>query len=637
MSWYSAFPEAVLLVVAAFLPGLALGYAARLRGLFLWATAPVFSVALAGGGALVSQYLGIPWGWGAYLGVSVLCAGLAWAVVRLLERLGGPVEPWQAPLAPTAVGAAIAAPFLAWALKAGMVIPNAPAQTYDAVFHLSGLRYILETGKGSSLAFSAVANTQGGATFYPAGWHDLVVMGAYKNPVVAANVMSFVLVCLVLPLGVGALATVLAPKLRWAGLFGALLAAVPAAFPVRLLTWGTLWPYTLGITLLPASLALAVVLLTGLRVRRWGALVTALLLIGLTVFSGGIAHPSAGITLLMVLLALLVVRIYSTWNAGQKGAAAIFGALLVADLVFLRFVLTTAGDALRKFEREPTVGLKKALVKLVSDGFDSPYDLPYQFWPGIVLLLAGTAALLLGKQHRWFIASAAAVGYLWVLSVAIHLPGYWLLGAWYFEPQRLAGTAALFSTVFWALGAAYITDHIRAKRERYAAALVAAALVLSTGGLNALIHRNELRQTYVMDDDPEELVDTAELALIERSKEYLDPNGRVLGSPFHGTSFFYVLNGQPVTHTAIGGMWNVDTDRLAAYLGQEGYTEAVCERLRNQGVKYMYVDTEIFWPEHWWHPYFYGIDPTSKLRRDGGLKLLDNTSTAALYELTGCR
>lgn len=637
MSWYSAFLETVLLLLAVFLPGLALGYASRLRRVLLWAAAPVLSTALAGGGAIVAQFLAIPWGWGAYLGLTLVCVAVAKLLVWLLERHGGPVGPWDAPVAPTALGAAVAAPFLAWTLKAGMIVPHAPAQTYDAVFHLSGVRYILETGKGSALYFSALANTQGGAEFYPAGWHDLVALGAFRSPVVAANVMSFLIVCLILPLGAGALATVLAPKLRWAGFFGALLASLPVAFPIRLLSWGTLWPYTLGISLVPASLALAIVLLSSTSMRRWGALVTALLLLAAAIFSTGIAHPSAGITLLLTSVPFLVARIYSAWREGNRPKTVLYVALLAADLAFLRFVLVTAGETLKKFEREPTLGLKQALIKLVSDGFDSPYDLPYQFGLSTFLLALGLIALLTAKQHRWFIIAAAAIGYLWVSSTVISLPGYWLLGAWYFEPQRLAGTAALFAAVLWGIGAGFIAEHIQAQKQVYAVGAVAAALVISTGGLNALIHRDELRDSYVMDDESEELVDTAELALIERSKEYLDPDGRILGSPFQGVSFFYILNGQPVSHTAIGGVWNLDTDRLAGYMGDEGYTEAVCERLHNQGIKYLYVDEDVFWPDHWWHPYYYGIEPTSKLRQDGGLKLLDNTDTAVLYELTGCR
>ncbi|MDO4791929.1 MAG: hypothetical protein Q3999_05540 [Buchananella hordeovulneris] len=636
MSWYSAVPEAIMVTVATFAPGLLFGYVARLRGILLLAAAPVFSMAFAGGGAIVAQWLSIPWGWPAYLATILACTALAWLVLWLMERDDYRVEPWTAPALPTLIGAGLAFPVMGLALKAGMLLPDSPAQTYDAVYHLSGLRYIMETGRGSSLTFSAVSNTVGDYKFYPAGWHDLVVMGVRDNPIVGANMMSFVLVLLVLPLGVGTLAARLAPSLKWAGLFGGLLAAVPLAFPIRILGWGTLWPYVASLALVPAGLALSIEFLTTLKMRDWRKNVVSLLLLLTCLFGVGIAHPSGGIVFLLSWLPLLVMRLYAFARSKDWLSTGVLASLLAGDIALLWMALSSSATELRKFKREPTGETWGAVKQLLSDSFDSPYGIQHSFWLGAVLLGLGATAIFVGRRHRWFLIVWAFFGYLWVASLVIDLPGYWLLGPFYFEPQRLAGLAAMFNTILWAVGAGYVAAHIRAKREAYAVGAVALSLIVATGGLNKVSHHEELQAVYQLDDSPNDLVTSSELALIRRSADYLDPEGRVLGSPFEGVSFFYVLNQQPVTHTAIGGSWNLDTDRLAAYLAQEGFTPAACERMERLHVKYMYVDQELFWPEHWWHPYFAGITPSKELWM-GGLKLLDSEGTASIYELQGCK
>ena len=82
-TWLGALPALVIAIAVLFGPGFAIGAALRLRGLALWALAPVVSVAVVAGLALVYGFVKVPWAaWSILAGVAVV-VGLAW-LARLL-------------------------------------------------------------------------------------------------------------------------------------------------------------------------------------------------------------------------------------------------------------------------------------------------------------------------------------------------------------------------------------------------------------------------------------------------------------------------------------------------------------------------------------------------------------------------
>src|SRR5690606_40628076 len=50
---------------------------------------------------------------------------------------------------------------------------DTPLQRWDAVFHLSALRLVAESGSASSLTLGSLSYGDGRASPYPAGWHAL--------------------------------------------------------------------------------------------------------------------------------------------------------------------------------------------------------------------------------------------------------------------------------------------------------------------------------------------------------------------------------------------------------------------------------------------------------------------------------
>jgi hypothetical protein len=139
---------------------------------------------------------------------------------------------------------------------------DAVSQTYDSIFHLSAIRWIIDTGNGSSLDFNTMAGT-GPASFYPAAFHDLAALVAQlvgaDSVVFAANAVAWVMMAIIWPLSLFALVNALAPRLGRVGLIGAgVLACSFAPLPIWMLSWGVLYPQCLSIVLMPAGLALLI-------------------------------------------------------------------------------------------------------------------------------------------------------------------------------------------------------------------------------------------------------------------------------------------------------------------------------------------------------------------------------------------
>lgn len=67
------------------------------------------------------------------------------------------------------LGLAIAATTIVGQLKKSLIHPDAISQSFDNIFHLNGVRWIGQTGNGSSLSLGAMTTSDGSDAFYPGG------------------------------------------------------------------------------------------------------------------------------------------------------------------------------------------------------------------------------------------------------------------------------------------------------------------------------------------------------------------------------------------------------------------------------------------------------------------------------------
>ena len=227
LDWAASSPVVLVAAALVLIPGaLLLRGTLRLRGLALWASAPVASVAMVVIAALVLGFTPVSWS-PLSLAIALLVMVLAgWGLGRLLGR---PVTDettsgarWFLPL-----GIALGVVFGGWRLIAYIQDPAGISQTNDSVFHMNAIRYVLDTADASSLHISAVI---GGTGFYPAAWHAIVstvVMLTGSEIAVAANAVTLVIGAVIWPLGVawltrtvtgsrttGAMAAILSPALQ---------------------------------------------------------------------------------------------------------------------------------------------------------------------------------------------------------------------------------------------------------------------------------------------------------------------------------------------------------------------------------------------------------------------------------------
>ena len=122
--------------------------------------------------------------------------------------------------------------------------PQAFFSTYDTPFHMSVIRWLIESGDGSSLHSAAVDGTVG-SHFYPALWHgwvSMVISGLGTPMTVAINASCLVVLLTIWPLSSAVLTDVLfGKKVRLSPVFAVLVSSLFAAYPWGLLAFGVLY------------------------------------------------------------------------------------------------------------------------------------------------------------------------------------------------------------------------------------------------------------------------------------------------------------------------------------------------------------------------------------------------------------
>src|SRR5215469_2635978 len=267
----SAVPDVLVCAGLFFAPGLLVSYLGGLRGITAWATAPLVTVAVVAGVALLGGFFGFRFGlWSVGVGIVItagLAAGLSWVLrARGVER--PPADPAGYSLAALA-GAVLAAVIGAATFLKGVSRPDAFSETYDAVYHYNAVRYIEETGKASPLTIGTLGQPGGHGMFYPDAWHMMAALLSQLSGasiLVASTVTCLVIAIVVWPLGCLLLARHLfgasGGRAVAAVLVTGLLCSLFGPFPWMMTGWGMLWPNSLGMALAPAGVAL------GLSVTR---------------------------------------------------------------------------------------------------------------------------------------------------------------------------------------------------------------------------------------------------------------------------------------------------------------------------------------------------------------------------------
>lgn len=672
MSWPAFAAFTVLGIAGLAVPGLLLTWALGLRGTARWASVFPFTVAAAGGGAVIAGLLSIPFTPLSFALLVLTATLVLWLVNRLAVHLArrpgaepphGPVPerarsrpalaprstPWWPVVAGTAIGAAIIGRAMYWMLGR----PENFSQTYDNNFHLNAIRYILDSGNGNSLTMGGLGVAD--PRYYPAAWHDLValvVASTDQSIPVGVNVVNVVIAAVAWPLAVMYLSTRLFNDRPAVHLSAGLLSAAAAAFPYHLLNFGVLYPNMLSIVLLPVLLGLLVELMgfaAGPDVNPSGRVLVALLGSAGAV---GLAHPSSLLLAMALAVPMFVAGLVRSAARRRRhpGTVAALALVTVAYWFLLQYLWSAgrSGTATAQVW-QPYQTSAQALGEAVHG---APPGGPAA-WAFAVLTVLGLVALL--RSGRWWFVVLWAVA-LWLFVVSSSEPDfqsrYEVVGIWYNDFNRLAAIIAALSVPVAVAGAVAVyessirhaerfwgTERVRQVRFRTAygwpalVAVPALALVgfLPTQGqaISAVVANGVA--TYRLDDHSP-LLDADELALLERLGETVPEDAVILGNPYTGAGLAYALSGRTVIDPHPRLNRSADVELLNQELDELESRSEVCSALERTGVRYVldFGTDEVHGHQH---PY-QGID---ELDPANGFELVDQVAPdARLFEITGC-
>lgn len=654
--WISLVPLIVTVCGLLILPGLLTTAASGLPLRTAAPLAPAASVAIIAGAGVVAPLVRVPWGVplvAALTAILTLAAALARLIVsRVRARRAGSADgaatraptsrPSRADVLTGLVLLGFSALIMTWLVARELNTPDAISQTFDAVFHLNAVEWILRTGNASSIKCH-LESPEGGV--YPMGWHTLVALTmkvAHSTSIpLATNATTIAVSALVWPGGCLALASRLFNGRRLAMIATALLCTATASFPLLVISFGVLYPNFLALALLPGMIASLLDLFPAHDEPSAPPLLIPALV--LAVAGLGLAQPNAIVTFLIALIILMGAWIMRAVNGAKRGGPArqIRTRIIVCAITTLATVGVWIG--VRPPQRSATWGPNNVMSAVIGEILTStPQGLPIA-WVVAVPAIVGAVAAWRRRRLRWLVIFHAVGCLLYLASKTMPMGDlrYYVVGTWYSDTNRLAALIPLGAIPLAALGTCVIADraaqrlttlrlHEPGARRRIAYAVLVANLVLlgpaSTATSQAL---HKLEAPYTMNAGSE-LLTPDELGLIRMLPGLVGEEDTVAVDPSTGAALAYSLAG---TSTTIKHIFYHDTPDLEVVdkkLRLAGKDPQVCEAVNNLGIRYV-----LYFPGRTLHnrrPFSGFVNlPTA-----GGFELVAQYGRAALYRVTAC-
>lgn len=660
MMWFEAAPSAVISAAWLVLPGLPVSYALGLRSMAAWALAPVATVAIVAGTAVMAEKVGIAWSVWIPLAACAAAAAAAGVGAFLLRRRFKVVrepDPHPATLA-AAIGLLPAFALGAVTVVRGFGRPESLSQTFDALFHYNAVALILDTGHASSLSIGALGNPDVAATFYPAAWHDLaalLVLSTGTSIPVAANLLSAVIATVVWPLSCLLLARQIFGRSPAALAITGVLSIGFTAFPWGLLGFGVLWPNALGLALVPAALAVVVTLSGWAKDDALGRRRCWLMLPG-ALAAAGFSHPS-------VLFSLIVLAVFPAGTAllerawrlhgtdrTARAAAEVLG-VVVALLVMWWWAATTPALAeLRTQYWAPFETPARAVGEVVLNATNGTSAL----WLLSAIVLVGAYSAVHTAELRWVVAAHAATGFLYMMTASLNRPdtqkftGYWYNDSFRLAamlpitgvPLAVAGILLLATTVlrYAPAGAAQRmeTRPVPGYSPRYSALAAAIAVTLLVLGLSNGLYQSERQARLIASyavPEPYTLASPNEQEFFARIKDRIPENSVVANNPWDGSGLLWALADRRTLFPHFSAAYSPQQTYLAQHLTEAATNPKVCQTANALGVRYLLIGSSKFWPQDPRRGSYPGLaDPQSRL----GFELVESDGERKLYRIAAC-
>jgi hypothetical protein len=602
--WVEAVPAVLAATAVLVLPGLLVALAAGLRGIAAWGTAPLLSVAMVAVTAVVLPTAGVRWGVspvaGAVLMVIAVAAGVNWLLAR--QEHSAPRSDQPSSLLLAAAGLLVGAFLIARSVARGISVPTNVSQTYDAVFHLNAVRFVLDTGNASSLHIGGMARPAVGEGFYPGAWHAvvaLVVDSTGTGIPMATNAVAIVVSAVVWPASALLLTRQLLGPAPAVALSAGILSAAFLALPYLLLVFGVLYPNLLAVSVLPAGLALLVSLLRRtaqpmIDSRRAG------ILLPVAVTGLSLAHPNAVFGLGLLGLPLILSSVAGAgaraWRRGSRdrvvgwlSAAVLVLAAGWAVLVRSRlFDVVTSQQWEARLTKPQAAGEVLLLGLLGREGFVLV----------ALLVLAGFVVLLRTPGLRWVPVTYLLVAWFYVLAQGSDSDlSSTLTGLWYNDAYRLAALLPVLGVPLAVVGlivpGRWLQEHAWDLRVGVRPAAVTAtalvALVVATGGMYVDRLSTDISLAYRLEWDPDLsiLLTRSEKDLFTSIGDYVPEGAAVAGNPWNGSALVSALGDREFVFPHLVGSWDEPREVLIEGMRDIASDPEVCAAAQELGVQYV--------------------------------------------------
>ena len=657
MSWWSTIPALLAASAMVILPGtglaLAMGFSfSRAVGL-----APLFSVSIASVAAILASAAHIRWSVLCVLAVTVLAAGLALLLPRVmrtrnLEARGK--TNWSA-VCGAAGGVLIAAVLIARRLMQLIGQPENFEQGFDNVFHLNAVRYIVDTGDASSLTLGHMAGSQGLAAVYPAAWHSLaaLVVQLTGTPVLTSvNALNIVIGALVWPLSMVFLIRVVLGRTSVGLLAAGIMSAGLAAFPFLLMVWGPLFPNALAVSILPAGIGLLILICRmgrEIELPRWLAWPAAVVAVpGLAC-----SHPSSFSILLVVALPILLWRLAIRVSMLRRTKAqphrfALTGAVALAGgLLGLVFWLKVR-PAFDMWKPHTTVagGIGEALTVAPLGGEIA--------WTVTVLSVIGLVDIARRRVQLWVVLCYGLVAALYVVDAGVPQGALrsFLTGPWYQDTYRLASLLPIFATVLASAGLVCAVEWFRRRLRRLSGRQMffrgrPGALTLQAGGLVGLAVvlagltqgpaiKDYVRQSqrYYAVTDNSSILTSDEYSLLRRLDRFVPPDAVIADNPWNGSSLAYAVSGRRVLTYPLYNQKDDEDKLISQHLRDAEGSPGICRAVQDKHVGYVLDFGQQYVANDADSKSYSGLEG---LETSPAVRLIDQQGAAKLYEVTACQ
>lgn len=700
MHWSDLTVYLIGAMVVCYVPGLLVAAAARAKPAAAFAIAPAISVLIIAATAIGAQKVGVRFALLPVLVASVLVAALVFGAgngLRILARRFAP-EPLRAFLLPSrtprprrrawwlhpdlwnVVAVLVGAYLMARTVARIIVRPAYFSQMFDNVFHLNAIRWILDTGDGSSLTLEAMNRPQ--PALYPAGWHDTVALALLSvgrdNVVYGTAAVIFVTACVVWTSGCVYLVRSLLPAGPATQVGAAILAVSFPTFPVLLLGFGVLYPNYLGMCLVPAVVACTVAAFgvsPGTHERPGTALV-----IGVLGLMGAVlAYPTTLFAYFFFLGPILAVWLGRALRGTLRISAATSSVaqwhrrgwvLLLARAAFVAvcaLAMAKIWQVVRPPDEAGYWGPYQSEAASLGDALRFTPYLDAPAWPLTIAVAFGAYAVVRRGHNRWLLATQAIVGFLWLIATSWPFGNQrtvWT-GIWYNDHHRVAALLPLAAIPLASLGVAHAVGAVRrwvesgpvpaAQRLLHtrwghtgfavASAIVAVAVLIpatqqtlfreraiflaSTGPGRTLW---TMTGWYPLNANAP-LVTPDKYAVMQRAKQVVPPGVRVAANPWNGSAMVYGLTGVKPTVYHFHYEPSPAQRIIHEHLADVATMPQVCDAVRELNVGYAFdFGRQEIWPDMR-HPEFYGL---TGLAGKPGFAEVVRRGDAALYRVTAC-